>query len=101
MIFFSPNLQKNPFYECKECANFETPSPLSNRFFKFQNQALPVDLRHRARLHLAGQPVVLAAVQNGICMSPLGFSMFMGLSVALIAAVIVTISFKLRPTQKA
>nr|CTP81397.1 Bm5273 [Brugia malayi] len=65
------------------------------------NQALPVDLRHRARLHLGGQPVVLAAVQNGICMSPFGFSMFMGLSIALIAAVIVTISLKFRPMQKA
>ncbi|VDM98615.1 unnamed protein product, partial [Onchocerca ochengi] len=37
------------------------------------NQALPVDLRHRALLHHSGQPVVLAAVQNGICMSPFGF----------------------------
>ncbi|CAG9539277.1 unnamed protein product [Cercopithifilaria johnstoni] len=65
------------------------------------NQALPVDLRHRARLHLGGQSMVLAAVQNGICMSPFGFSMFMGLSIALIAAVIITISFKFRPMQKA
>uniref|UniRef100_A0A1I8EY59 Cuticlin protein n=1 Tax=Wuchereria bancrofti TaxID=6293 RepID=A0A1I8EY59_WUCBA len=65
------------------------------------NQALPVDLRHRARLHLGGQPMVLTAVQNGICMSPFGFSMFMGLSIALIAAVIVTISLKFRPMQKA
>uniref|UniRef100_A0A915PLM4 ZP domain-containing protein n=1 Tax=Setaria digitata TaxID=48799 RepID=A0A915PLM4_9BILA len=65
------------------------------------NQALPVDLRHRGRLHHLGQPMVLATVQNGICMSPFGFSIFMGLSVALVAAVIVTISFKLRPVQKA
>uniref|UniRef100_A0A8R1XPW7 Uncharacterized protein n=1 Tax=Onchocerca volvulus TaxID=6282 RepID=A0A8R1XPW7_ONCVO len=64
------------------------------------NQALPVDQRHRALLHHSGQPVVLAAVQNGICMSPFGFLMFMGLSIALIAAVIVTISFKLRPKHK-
>lgn len=67
----------------------------------FQNQALPVDLRHRARQRRGGQPVVLATVQDGICMSPFGFSMFMGLGVALIAATIVIVSFKLRPSQKA
>ncbi|VDK60503.1 unnamed protein product [Gongylonema pulchrum] len=65
------------------------------------SQALPVDLRHRARLRHAGQPVVLATVQDGICMSPFGFSMFMGLGVALVAATIVIVSFKLRPIQKA
>lgn len=68
---------------------------------EFQNQALPVDFHQRASLHLSGQPMVLAAVQNGVCMSPFGFSVFMGLSIALFAAAVLTISFKFRPVQKA
>lgn len=60
-----------------------------------------MDLRHRARLQHGGQPVVLATMQNGICMSPLGFSVFMGMGIALVAAVIVILSYMTRPHQKA
>lgn len=59
-----------------------------------------MDLRHRAR-HAHGQQVILSPANEGICMSPFGFSVFMGLAVALAAAVVVVVSFKLRPQQKA
>uniref|UniRef100_A0A0M3HU21 ZP domain-containing protein n=1 Tax=Ascaris lumbricoides TaxID=6252 RepID=A0A0M3HU21_ASCLU len=65
-----------------------------------RDEALPMDLRHRAR-HAHGQQVILSPANEGICMSPFGFSIFMGLAVALAAAVVVVVSFKLRPQQKA
>nr|AAB66646.1 CUT-1-like cuticlin protein precursor [Ascaris lumbricoides] len=65
-----------------------------------RDEALPMDLRHRAR-HARGQQVILSPANEGICMSPFGFSIFMGLAVALAAAVVVVVSFKLRPQQKA
>uniref|UniRef100_A0A914ZKP4 ZP domain-containing protein n=1 Tax=Parascaris univalens TaxID=6257 RepID=A0A914ZKP4_PARUN len=49
-----------------------------------RDEALPMDLRHRAR-HAHGQQVILSAANEGICMSPFGFSIFMGLAVALAA----------------
>ncbi|VDM93084.1 unnamed protein product [Litomosoides sigmodontis] len=63
--------------------------------------SLPVDLHQRASARLSGQPAVLAAVPSGVCMSPFGFSMLMGLSIALFAAALLTISLKFRPAQKA
>ncbi|VDK51122.1 unnamed protein product [Anisakis simplex] len=58
-----------------------------------QNQALPADLRHRARQQF-GHPIVLSpTLQDGICMSPMGLSMMMGIGVVLIAAFVVLINY--------
>ncbi|KHN85908.1 Cuticlin-1 [Toxocara canis] len=65
-----------------------------------RDEALPVDLRHRAR-HVHGQQMILSAVTDGVCMSPFGFSIFMGVALALVVAFAVVVSFKLRPQQKA
>lgn len=59
-----------------------------------QASALPIDLRHRATL---GKQVVLSTVQEGICMSPLGFSIFMAMGAALVAAVVVVATCVMRP----
>uniref|UniRef100_A0A915BVV8 ZP domain-containing protein n=1 Tax=Parascaris univalens TaxID=6257 RepID=A0A915BVV8_PARUN len=57
-----------------------------------QAQALPLDLRHRPRQHY-GQSVVLSAVQEGICMSPMGFSVFIGMGILAVAALVVLLSY--------
>ncbi|KHN87066.1 Cuticlin-1 [Toxocara canis] len=57
-----------------------------------QEQALPVDLRHRVGQHY-GPQVVLATVHEGICVSPIGFSVLMGVSVLAVAVAFVALSF--------
>uniref|UniRef100_A0A914SA68 Uncharacterized protein n=1 Tax=Parascaris equorum TaxID=6256 RepID=A0A914SA68_PAREQ len=57
-----------------------------------QAQMLPADLRHRAR-QLYGQPVVLSTIQNGICLSPMGLAILMGIGVLVVAGVVVFTSY--------
>ncbi|VDN56971.1 unnamed protein product [Dracunculus medinensis] len=57
-----------------------------------QNQVLPDEIRYRARLQY-GQPVVLQTVRNGICISPIGFSMFIGIGIFIVAASMVLTKF--------
>lgn len=61
-----------------------------------QDQALPVNLQHRARANY-GQPVVLSTVQDGICMSPMAFSTFMGIGVFIVGSVVMLASYLRRP----
>lgn len=58
----------------------------------FQAPMLPADLRHRAR-QLYGQPVVLSTIQDGICMSPMGLAILMGIGVLVVAGVVVFTSY--------
>ncbi|VDM36712.1 unnamed protein product [Toxocara canis] len=65
-----------------------------------QASALPADFDHRV-LHNYGKQVVLSPTYEGICMSPMGFSMMMALGVAVVAVVVVIVSCLLRPAKKA
>jgi hypothetical protein len=64
-----------------------------------QSSALPAELSHRA-FHVR-EPLRIPAEQDGICMSTTGFMTMLALAVALLAAVIVVVSFlMLRPNKQ-
>uniref|UniRef100_A0A914RZS3 ZP domain-containing protein n=1 Tax=Parascaris equorum TaxID=6256 RepID=A0A914RZS3_PAREQ len=90
-----PNMKRKSRVSSKDGAASRTDAINYNaqsHTYKPVAQALPIDLRHRARQHY-GQPIVLSAVQNGICMSPMGFSMFMGMGIVVVAAIVALLSY--------
>ncbi|KAI1720062.1 zona pellucida-like domain-containing protein [Ditylenchus destructor] len=58
-----------------------------------QNNALPSELRRRPS---AAASYMMAMPQDGVCMSTFGFSLFIGMAGALLAATIVVLSYILR-----
>uniref|UniRef100_A0A9J2P2H9 ZP domain-containing protein n=1 Tax=Ascaris lumbricoides TaxID=6252 RepID=A0A9J2P2H9_ASCLU len=63
-----------------------------------QTQALPLDLRHRPQEQYE-RAVILSAIQDGICISPLSILMLMGVAVIIVAAFTVLFSF-IRPSKR-
>ena len=57
----------------------------------FQSPGLPQALRHRQPHHMGGQQVIIAGIHNGVCVSPMGLSLFMGMGVALVAVVVIVL----------
>jgi hypothetical protein len=63
-----------------------------------QDSVLPSELSHRV---LATDQYVLSVAHNdGICMSPIGFSFTIAMGIALVSAIILVVSCMLRPTHK-
>jgi len=56
---------------------------------------LPAELRIRQQI--PAERYLMAAVQEGVCMSSFGFSMFIGLGGMMLAATVVVLTYALRP----
>jgi hypothetical protein len=56
-----------------------------------KNNVLPPELRHRQI-----ERYMMSSVQDGVCMSAFGFSLFIGIAGALLAATVVVISYSFR-----
>ncbi|KAH7727358.1 CBN-CUT-3 protein [Aphelenchoides avenae] len=64
-----------------------------------KDMALPEALRHRA--YASSAQTMAQPMNNGICMSSFGFSLFIAMGMAVVAAIVVIASCALRPQTKA
>lgn len=66
-----------------------------------QNEALPMELRHRGRAQVGGRQVIVVSGSEGICVSPFGFAFFAAMTVALLGAAVLVVILRMRPAAKA